>query len=390
VLFWSKSVDASSCRRRSGWPPVPCGESALEHSKTKRIVLGSPLLLLLPALFAGCVANPNTGNHEPSPAAVTLSQGATVHQRRSHETADIESLQRDIDAVMQALQANRDGKLYTGAAEGVDPDDLAIAVALIDGRSLVAGDTDVRFPLMSVSKLLLGQMDRGLRPTDMIDVVHHVVSRQNNLGFQIAEGHLQNCAARLETDLRTDMRGQRRGGEKETRRHSAAISCRLSATTHSVPVVCSAHFSRKDAARCTSVSNTSNFFGTPNTARRKRNTSRFISPHPTRPMASWADLETRCVAANAALAAVRWALIFDPSSRTCGLPVSTELRTMTADARSIPRSTFSGKEAIHFMPATGSKPPSKAGNAMIRSRGLSGKRRKVEWGRLLRPREWSM
>lgn len=152
MLFWSKSVDASSCRRRSGWPPVPCGESAPEHSKTKRIVLGSPLLLLLPALVAGCVANPNTGNHEPSPAAVTLSQGATVHQRRSHETADIESLQRDIDAVMQALQANRDGKLYTGAVEGVDPDDLAIAVALIDGRSLVAGDTDVRFPLMSVSK----------------------------------------------------------------------------------------------------------------------------------------------------------------------------------------------------------------------------------------------
>jgi glutaminase len=29
---------------------------------------------------------------------------------------------------------------------------LAVAIALVDGRTLVAGDTDVRFPLMSVSK----------------------------------------------------------------------------------------------------------------------------------------------------------------------------------------------------------------------------------------------
>lgn len=62
------------------------------------------------------------------------------------------SLQRDVDAVMQALRTNVDGKVYDGAVEGVDPDDLTIAVALVDGRSLVAGEADVQFPLMSVSK----------------------------------------------------------------------------------------------------------------------------------------------------------------------------------------------------------------------------------------------
>ncbi len=63
------------------------------------------------------------------------------------------------------------------------------------------------------------------------------------------------------------------------------------------------------------------------------------------------------LAARAALAAVRLALIREPSSKTSGRPVSTELRTMTAEARAIPLSTFSGKEEIHLMPATGSEPP---------------------------------
>ena len=117
-----------------------------------RTPLALPLLLLLPALFTGCVTNPNTGNQDPSPAVATPSQGTTSGQPSSYEAMDVESLQRDVDAVMQALHANRDGKVYSGAVEGVDPDDLVIAVALVDGRSLVAGDADVRFPLMSVSK----------------------------------------------------------------------------------------------------------------------------------------------------------------------------------------------------------------------------------------------
>jgi len=36
--------------------------------------------------------------------------------------------------------------------KGTDPDHLALAVALVDGRVFSVGDADVRFPLMSVSK----------------------------------------------------------------------------------------------------------------------------------------------------------------------------------------------------------------------------------------------
>ena len=111
-----------------------------------------PLLLLLSTLFTGCVTSPNAGKQHQSPAVATPSQGTASDQPRSYEAMELESLQRDVDVVMQALHSNRDGKVYAGAVEGVDPDDLAIAVALIDGRSFVAGDVDERFPLMSVSK----------------------------------------------------------------------------------------------------------------------------------------------------------------------------------------------------------------------------------------------
>lgn len=36
--------------------------------------------------------------------------------------------------------------------EGTDPDDLAVAVALVDGRSFGAGKAQTRFPIMSISK----------------------------------------------------------------------------------------------------------------------------------------------------------------------------------------------------------------------------------------------
>jgi glutaminase len=109
-------------------------------------------LLLCSARFTGCATNSSTYNQKPTPAVAPLSQGTTSHPRRSHKTVAVESLQRDVDVVMKTLHSNHDGKVYAAAVEGVDPDDLAIAVALVDGRSFVAGDADVRFPLMSVSK----------------------------------------------------------------------------------------------------------------------------------------------------------------------------------------------------------------------------------------------
>ena len=111
-----------------------------------------PLLVLLSLLLTSCATDPGKDGRHSSSAVATEPQAPAAHQSQSHETMDMTSLQRDVDAVMQSLHANVDGKVYDGAVEGVDPDDLTIAVALVDGRSLVAGEADVQFPLMSVSK----------------------------------------------------------------------------------------------------------------------------------------------------------------------------------------------------------------------------------------------
>jgi glutaminase len=65
---------------------------------------------------------------------------------------DVTDLQRDVEAVVADLQSNHDGKMYAAAVKGANPDDLAIAVVLADGRAFGAGNTAARFPLMSVSK----------------------------------------------------------------------------------------------------------------------------------------------------------------------------------------------------------------------------------------------
>jgi glutaminase len=50
------------------------------------------------------------------------------------------------------LASNREGELYVNAVAGTNPDDLALAIVLTDGRELQAGNTSARFPLMSISK----------------------------------------------------------------------------------------------------------------------------------------------------------------------------------------------------------------------------------------------
>lgn len=65
---------------------------------------------------------------------------------------DLKQLQRDARAVSDALAGNDAGEVYSAAVKGTDPDHLALAVALVDGRIFSVGDADVRFPLMSVSK----------------------------------------------------------------------------------------------------------------------------------------------------------------------------------------------------------------------------------------------
>src|SRR5207249_1009763 len=105
---------------------------------------------------------------------------------------------------------------------------------------------------------------------------------------------------------------------------------------------------------------------------RKWRISALINPHPITPIeggGSW----TRHFAASSALAAVRFALMIEPSRMASGTPVSAEFNTRTAEARSRPLSELAGKEAIHLIPATGRPPPRYAGRAMIRFRGCSGK-----------------
>jgi glutaminase len=65
---------------------------------------------------------------------------------------DIAALQRDAEAVMAALEGDRAGEVYSGATEGVDPDAMAIAVTLVDGRRFAVGTIQARFPIMSISK----------------------------------------------------------------------------------------------------------------------------------------------------------------------------------------------------------------------------------------------
>jgi glutaminase len=71
---------------------------------------------------------------------------------RAPISADLAQLQRDAESVIAGLAENRDGEIYAAAVEGADPEHLALAVARVDGRLFSVGQSDVRFPLMSVSK----------------------------------------------------------------------------------------------------------------------------------------------------------------------------------------------------------------------------------------------
>ena len=179
--------------------------------------------------------------------------------------------------------------------------------------------------------LLLGQMYGGLRATGMIDVVHDVVSRQDHLGLQIAQGNMQDRAARLELNLGAHVRGQRGGGKGDQSalggdflQAGRRLRLRFQGTEKRT---LSGRTRNADGA---SVSNASSRLGGPDIATRKRRISRLITPQPTTPIDAVSPVEARCLAAKAALAAVRRALINEPSSKTSGRPVSTELRTMTA------------------------------------------------------------
>lgn len=97
------------------------------------------LLLCAPGLQA----------REPVDAAAT--QAVSI-QVSGAPGIDLAALERDAEEVVASLADNQEGTVYSGAVEGTDPDDLAVAVALVDGRTFGVGKAETRFPLMSVSK----------------------------------------------------------------------------------------------------------------------------------------------------------------------------------------------------------------------------------------------
>lgn len=65
---------------------------------------------------------------------------------------DIAALETQARVVVTDLKDNREGTVYADAVEGTNPDDLTVAVALVDGRGFSVGATSARFPFMSISK----------------------------------------------------------------------------------------------------------------------------------------------------------------------------------------------------------------------------------------------
>lgn len=116
-----------------------------------KLILFLPLLVLLSPWLVGCASSLQESNTVPTatPPSTLVPQSAPSNSLAS---TNLVALQSDVDEVMAELRANEDGELYSGAVEGVDPDHLAIAVVLVDGRPIARGDSHVQFPLMSVSK----------------------------------------------------------------------------------------------------------------------------------------------------------------------------------------------------------------------------------------------
>ncbi len=113
------------------------------RSRNPRLGPSLQLLLVLVAYAAAApVASLEAPDSAPADQAAAVALGGL----------DLGALRRDAEGVIAELADNTEGRVYSGAVDGTNPDDLAIAVALIDGRTVEAGRAETRFPLMSVSK----------------------------------------------------------------------------------------------------------------------------------------------------------------------------------------------------------------------------------------------
>lgn len=105
-------------------------------------------------MLGGCSAlvRAPAGDGHGRQTAVSTFPAAQAEASCERPQTDLAELQQDVAAVLDRLGSNQEGEPYADAAAGTDPDDLAIAIVLVDGRMLGAGATAARFPLMSVSK----------------------------------------------------------------------------------------------------------------------------------------------------------------------------------------------------------------------------------------------
>lgn len=111
-------------------------------------------ILLRSWLLVGCmlpIAAP-AQLADGSSAAASSSDSDPARTARRPVVAELAALQQDMMAVLAGLSENHDGEVYSQAVEGTQADDLAAAVALIDGQIISDGATTTQFPLMSVSK----------------------------------------------------------------------------------------------------------------------------------------------------------------------------------------------------------------------------------------------
>lgn len=129
-------------------------KSTMEGSSSmtiQRIILG---IWILSSTLVACapvarLPDAASGESRGTDGAPEARQATPLPHRARLETA---AIQEDLEDVMAEVQSNRAGEVYAAAVEGTDPEDLAIAIALVDGRHFEAGNAASRFPLMSVSK----------------------------------------------------------------------------------------------------------------------------------------------------------------------------------------------------------------------------------------------
>jgi glutaminase len=132
------------------------------------------LLFIVGLLILGSAEafQPSSPISAPASAPVPASLEMPSEQRQQSVALDLASLRRAAEEVLAELAENTEGELYSGAVEGTNPDDLALAVALMDGRSFTVGRAETPFPLMSISKPFTYALTLEQRGVDfMIDKI---------------------------------------------------------------------------------------------------------------------------------------------------------------------------------------------------------------------------